>query len=429
MLQHLSTRSRILWVVIASAAPLILLSLYGALSQRDNAEAHARNELRHHTHLVWVAVHGMHVSKLPLLEGLVLGRGETLEIVDDNRFVIARFPAGQPGVGEEYVDRKVLDQIADRQELMFEQRDFAGRLRLYAFRRAEMYGEREFPVMIFVSIPVRAIYFESNRTLVRSLAGLCVVTLLLIAFAWFGAERLVLRHIRSLLQMTGKVRSGDFAARTGIERSREELSQLGSALDEMAGQLQARDTKLRKALDELRTQAVTDSLTELYNRRYFWDELGRELIAARRKGLVFSLILMDIDYFKNVNDTWGHEAGDLVLKACADLLRSSIRGSDIAVRYGGEEFAMLLPETTAEVAEERVETLRREIEAMEVPYGSAAIRITASFGIAQYDGVTRDAASLMRSVDEALYEAKQSGRNRVIVHRPPPAVRTVDVRH
>ncbi|MGZ9067349.1 MAG: GGDEF domain-containing protein, partial [Burkholderiales bacterium] len=287
----------------------------------------------------------------------------------------------------------------------------------------------DLPVMIFVSIPVQAIYFESIRTLVRSLAGLGIVTLLLIAFAWFGAERLVLRHIRALLQMTGKVRSGDFAARTGIERSPEELSQLGSALDEMAGQLQTRDAKLRKALDELRTQAVTDSLTELYNRRYFWDELGRELIAARRKGLVFSLILMDIDYFKNVNDTWGHEAGDLVLKACADLLRSSIRGSDIAVRYGGEEFAMLLPETSAEVAEERVETLRREIEAMEVPYGSAGIRITASFGIAQYDGVTRDAASLMRSVDEALYEAKQSGRNRVTVHRPPPAVRAVDVRH
>ncbi|MGZ8265705.1 MAG: hypothetical protein ACXW2I_16545, partial [Burkholderiales bacterium] len=167
MLEHLSTRSRIMWIVIASAAPLILLSLYGALLQRDNAEAYARNELRHHAQLVWVAVHGMHVSKLPLLEGLVLGRGETLEIVDENTFVMARFPAAQAGVGEEYVDRKVLDQIADQQDLMFERRDFAGKRRIYAFRRAEMHGERDLPVLIFVSIPMQAIYFESIRALVR----------------------------------------------------------------------------------------------------------------------------------------------------------------------------------------------------------------------------------------------------------------------
>jgi diguanylate cyclase (GGDEF)-like protein len=206
-----------------------------------------------------------------------------------------------------------------------------------------------------------------------------------------------------------------------MRANREELSQLAAALDDMAQQLQARDAKLRDVLEELRAQAVTDALTGLYNRRYFWDALSRELIAARRKPTIFSVILMDLDWFKNVNDTWGHDAGDMVLKEAADLMRASVRGSDIAARYGGEEFALLLPETAACVAEERAESLRRELEAHEIAYGTSRIRITASFGVGQYDGSTSDAASLMKRIDAALYAAKDAGRNRVVVHEPARA--------
>lgn len=126
---------------------------------------------------------------------------------------------------------------------------------------------------------------------------------------------------------------------------------------------------------------------------------------------------MDLDRFKNVNDTWGHDAGDAVLRAIADLLRASIRGSDIAVRYGGEEFALLLPGTNAAIAQERAENLRLELQAQGVAYGLHTIRITASFGVAEYDGSAIDIQELMRRVDAALYAAKEAGRNTVRLHR------------
>jgi diguanylate cyclase (GGDEF)-like protein len=214
--------------------------------------------------------------------------------------------------------------------------------------------------------------------------------------------------------MSAKVRSGDFAARTGMRAGREELSQLGSALDRMAEQLERRDARLNEALERLRALAVTDALTGLYNRRYCWDALKREVIVARRGPAAFSVILIDLDHFKRVNDAWGHEAGDRVLQATADLLRSHIRGSDIAVRYGGEEFALLLPRTGAAVAEERAEQLRRELEALEIAYNGARIRITLSAGVAECGGPAADERELMKRADEALYAAKAAGRNRVV---------------
>jgi diguanylate cyclase (GGDEF)-like protein len=210
------------------------------------------------------------------------------------------------------------------------------------------------------------------------------------------------------------VRSGDFAARTGMRASREELSQLGSALDRMAEHLERRDARLNETLEKLRALAVTDALTGLYNRRYFWDALEREFIAARRKPSVLSVILIDLDHFKHVNDEWGHEAGDRVLEKASDLLRSHIRGSDIAVRYGGEEFAVLLPGTGAAVAEERAEELRREMQALEIDYNGARIRITLSAGLAESTAAAEDGRDLMKRADEALYTAKAAGRNRVV---------------
>ena len=110
---------------------------------------------------------------------------------------------------------------------------------------------------------------------------------------------------------------------------------------------------------------------------------------------------------------WGHEAGDVVLQVAADLLRSQVRGSDIAVRYGGEEFALLLPGTGVAVAEQRAEHLRRALEAQQTVYEGDVIRITLSAGVAEYDGWSADAGVLMKRVDQALYAAKSAGRNRV----------------
>ena len=422
MLEHLSTRGRIFWLVIASALPVILLSVYVALEQRGAAEARARDEMQHHAELVAALLRSARVDELPPPDTTGFGPAEVVAILDESATVVASYPPGSGVAGEGLRDRSVLDMIAKANGTVVEQRDAAGVLRLYASKRALMNRDRAVPITVLVSVPKAVIHDDINRALMQTLIGIAAVTLMLIVSAWYGAERLVLRPIRALLEMTVKVRAGDLSARTGMKRSREELSQLGSALDEMADQLQLRDAKLRDAMVELREQAITDSLTGLYNRRYFWDALTRQVLTAGRKGTTFSVILLDLDYFKAINDTWGHDAGDVVLKAVADVVRRSVRGSDIAVRYGGEEFAVLLPDTVAQIAEERAQNLRQSLEGAPIVYGTHAIHLTASFGVSDCDG-TADASSLMKSVDEAMYAAKQSGRNTVVVTKKDSALR------
>ena len=273
-------------------------------------------------------------------------------------------------------------------------------------------------LMVGAALPATALGIYSaleQDALTYGLALVAVLTTAFVLFAWHGAERLVLAPIRVMLDTTRRLRAGNLAARTGITPSDEELSQLAAAIDAMAEQLEKRERELRHVLDELGRQAMTDPLTGLYNRRFFWDALTREIAAASRKDTPFCVVLLDIDRFKQVNDTWGHDAGDVVLKSLATIIENSVRGSDVAARHGGEEFAILLPETAIEVAAERAEDLRREIESHDVQYKARRVRVTASFGVAQYGRCTPDAAALMKAVDAAMYAAKAAGRNRVVV--------------
>jgi diguanylate cyclase (GGDEF)-like protein len=268
---------------------------------------------------------------------------------------------------------------------------------------------------------MKAIFAEADRAFIRDLLGLVAATGLLLIAAWYGAEIFVLRNLRKLLDVARRVHAGDLSARTGLLDGREEISHLGSAFDEMAEALQDRDAKLQQALRESHELAITDPLTGLYNRRYLWDVLGRDLLKARRNRTPVAAILADIDHFKRFNDTWGHEAGDLVLKRIADVLRECVRGSDIACRYGGEELAVILPEATLDVAVERAETIRRGIAAMRIDYnGKPLDTVAASFGVALFPQHASDAEALLRAADHALYEAKKAGRNRVVVSSARP---------
>jgi diguanylate cyclase (GGDEF)-like protein len=399
-------------LVIAAALSLILLSVYIAMDQRSLAESRARHEIAQHAQLMSAVVNGMHVSDLATLEPLELAPGETLVILNEEGKTLLREPP-EWDVPADSLDTALLEASALAGVAVVERRDARGDPRLYAFRNAIMRAERPVLVTIAASAKLAVVHEESARLLTQSVTGITLVTAVLMLIAWFGSERLVLQPIRALLAMSARLRSGDFRARTGM-RGREELSQLGSALDRMAEQLERREARLNETLEKLRTLAVTDGLTGLYNRRYFWDALKRERIASRRKPAVFSVILIDLDHFKRVNDAWGHGAGDRVLQAIADLLRSHIRGSDIAVRYGGEEFALLLPGTGAAVAEERAEQLRRELEALDIVYNGGQIRITLSAGVAESGTLAADEHELMKRVDDALYAAKAAGRNRVV---------------
>ncbi len=163
----------------------------------------------------------------------------------------------------------------------------------------------------------------------------------------------------------------------------------------------------------VRRQAITDGLTELANRRQFEDALAGEISRVNRFGGSLALILADLDDFKAINDRHGHQAGDDVLRAFADVLRDAVREIDVPARYGGEEFAVLLPGTDLLGAEHLAERIREDLAATEVETSAGTVPVTASFGVAAFpDNKTEPA--LLAAADRALYEAKRGGKNRVI---------------
>jgi len=170
-----------------------------------------------------------------------------------------------------------------------------------------------------------------------------------------------------------------------------------------------------------KTQAVRDGLTQLYNRRAFNERLTQARAAEERRGGVFSLLLMDLDHFKKLNDTYGHPAGDAALRNAAKVLERHSRAGDVPARYGGEEFALILPGADEEGALRLAERVRRTLEKDEIVFEGARIRVTASLGVASWprDGDQTDA--LVAAADRALYAAKESGRNRVVAASRAPA--------
>jgi diguanylate cyclase (GGDEF)-like protein len=164
----------------------------------------------------------------------------------------------------------------------------------------------------------------------------------------------------------------------------------------------------------LRRQSTVDELTGLYNRRYFDETLRRELFRAERKRAALAVVMIDLDHFKRMNDTYGHEAGDIVLREVGRVLRDGVRRSDIACRYGGEELVLVLPECDAAAAARSAEAIRTAIAALELHHGDTLLpEVTASFGIAMWPANGDDAATLLQAADRALYAAKHAGRNRV----------------
>ncbi len=172
-------------------------------------------------------------------------------------------------------------------------------------------------------------------------------------------------------------------------------------------------SRLKRAEHELRQLAITDGLTQVANRRHFDERIQEEVDRSQRYGRPLVLLMLDIDHFKKVNDTYGHPAGDAVLRGVADVCRASTRTLDLVARFGGEEFAMLLPETDIPGALQLAERIREEIAALPVSYGRHTIRVTASIGLAATQNGDRGSDQLIKAADEMLYAAKQGGRNRV----------------
>lgn len=172
--------------------------------------------------------------------------------------------------------------------------------------------------------------------------------------------------------------------------------------------------KLRKSNQMLLDLSHTDPLTGLNNRRSMMEMLEKELERSLRGGSPLSLMMVDVDFFKRVNDTFGHQQGDEVLKGIAELLKQALRQYDMAARFGGEEFALILPGIALEEAVKVAERLRSQVEAFRFETASDPLGVTISLGIASHPGADiRTVDDLIREADYALYSAKRNGRNRV----------------
>jgi len=223
---------------------------------------------------------------------------------------------------------------------------------------------------------------------------------------------------------------GRFHALAPLQADREIIGvvRITSALEDNAAAREERTRRLAAELPEflkflalalktpdLYTRAVQDGLTGLWTKRHFLTQAKTLMEGAGRYGEPLSLIMVDVDHFKKVNDTHGHVTGDKVLKGVAEILKKKVRGGS-AYRYGGEEMAVLLPKADLDGAAQVAERLRAAIEAHKI----AGVKVTASFGVAQFEVGLSDPPAFVEKADQALYKAKESGRNRVIAAPRPP---------
>lgn len=197
---------------------------------------------------------------------------------------------------------------------------------------------------------------------------------------------------------------GEMLARVGV----------GCRIIDLNRELAAKSRKLEEA-------ARTDSLTGLPNRRAIEDWAAKQLRGAVRHGFPLWVVLGDIDSFKSINDTFGHDAGDIVLKTFAEVLKKNTRASDICGRLGGDEFLLVLSHVEGEQVEIAVDRFREQFAALSFPLQGQSVRVTASFGVAGVQtAMTHDFSALLRKADQMLYEAKRAGRNLVRVSHPQP---------
>lgn len=236
--------------------------------------------------------------------------------------------------------------------------------------------------------------YQKNSENYRSIVYISIVLLL---FSFFLSYK-VSMMLRNRLSSYAKT----------VEAKNEELTEFNLSLEK---KVYERTEELHEAYKKMKQLAVTDTLTGIYNRYYFNSALEKEIYRAHRYERSFALLMFDLDYFKNVNDTYGHAVGDRVLLSVSNLVASCLRESDIFARIGGEEFVIILPETGEELSLEIAERIRKNVEAHSF---EPVKQMTISIGLVRHrpeEGLEE----LLKRVDSALYTAKNSGRNRVIV--------------
>jgi len=263
----------------------------------------------------------------------------------------------------------------------------------------------------------QATAFAQIRVLRNATLLLVLVLLAVVGSLAYALGLLIVQPIGRLSSAARRVAGGDLAVVVPTVGSGE-LAQLTGRFNDMV-------RLLREGRAELERLSVTDPLTGLANRRHMTEELEREVRRSGRLGRLFTVLMLDVDHFKNFNDTYGHPAGDELLKRLARSLQDVVREVDTAARYGGEEFLVILAETPAAAAGQVAERIRGRVsEDRFTPEGrSAAVGVTVSIGIAEFPADGASPEALISAADKALYRAKEGGRNRVVVASAAETVR------
>jgi len=223
-----------------------------------------------------------------------------------------------------------------------------------------------------------------------------------------------------------EIESGDMKPFSQIlQEANEELGKLNLSYEQLTVELKQAKEKaekfareLKDVNEQLREMAFRDGLTGLYNHRYFQDLMDNELSRSQRYKKAFSLMILDLDHFKKINDEYGHPVGDIVLKEVSKAIENTIRDSDFAARYGGEEFAVVLPETELRGAAILAERLRKAIEQLEIDTNGCRVDVTVSVGVTCYHPSTDkiEKSEIFTQADNALYNSKNKGRNMISIH-------------
>ncbi len=276
--------------------------------------------------------------------------------------------------------------------------------------------------ILFISFDMHNIGDRLEELYSQSIIILIITTFFHIVFALLF-YRVIIKPIQQLRSGSKKITSGDLSTRVLIERE-DELGSLGKAFNTMADSIEDKMDTLEKHMDivtkaknQIEKLAITDELTGLYNRRHLFDRLTSEISRANRKGESLSFILIDIDHFKNFNDTYGHQVGDIVLYEVAQIVKQCSREMDIVARYGGEEIAIILPECHLANLAEISERIRTSIENNKVESNRGELSVTVSLGATCFNKILLETLGntemIIYFADIALYRAKAKGRNRV----------------
>jgi diguanylate cyclase (GGDEF)-like protein len=268
---------------------------------------------------------------------------------------------------------------------------------------------------------LEASFFRARmRLTLASLALFAVLSLLL----YLGLDRLVVKPVRALQHAARRMGEGHLGTRAPALKSAE-LAELADTMNKMAAALQYERENLEQVVAErtrelqelnarLERLAVTDGLTGVYNHRRFQEAINAELLRSERHKRPMGVLMIDVDFFKKVNDAMGHPAGDELLRRLAEVLSADLRQTDLIARYGGEEFAVVLPETTKSEALQVGERMRLAVEEKLNRGTPWPTKVTVSVGVATYPEDGKTPEQLISAADQAMYVAKRQGRNRVV---------------